>query len=319
MAKPSTTATEKKARPTPQTVVLRVTAKIGEHYTATGAFPKLRPDFATDKDGNSHFYWMSIDEAKQVRSHAEEAYKDRSTPRGLKCSYGSHLQYIDERIQAAEERVALINGTSPKCEYAWPSVELWIGTKQQLQAMGIGVGVAFPGEPGAVITGKSWQRGVHTQDKRGFSVCIEPNFFLDLYDARIDIPKEHSEALKQQKEEEERQQRKERLAIAALREAPKTKAEYREHMERRTFWLRCLRSDVASGDSGYRISDEDVAELDSLFEEIETLLSGATIVGNGPAKLLQQKLGTKAREDAQLQAFLATMKAGASQGEGRLQ
>lgn len=53
-----------------------------------------------------------------------------------------------------------------KCgQYDWG--EWWEGTKQQLQAVGIGLGVSFPGEPGAP------KKLVHTIDARGVKVDIQ--------------------------------------------------------------------------------------------------------------------------------------------------
>lgn len=53
-----------------------------------------------------------------------------------------------------------------KCgQYDWG--EWWEGTKQQLQAVRIGLGVSFPGEPGAP------KKLVHTIDTRGVKVDIQ--------------------------------------------------------------------------------------------------------------------------------------------------
>lgn len=63
-----------------------------------------------------------------------------------------------------------LNGTAPQpLEHVWrPWGEHWQGTKAQLQAIGIGVGLSFPGEGG--VTARST---IHTKDRRGVSVDIQ--------------------------------------------------------------------------------------------------------------------------------------------------
>lgn len=57
------------------------------------------------------------------------------------------------------------------------------GSKAQLQALGIGVGMPFPGEPGAP------KRELRTQDPRGFGVRITTQYCgVGIFSARIDFP-----------------------------------------------------------------------------------------------------------------------------------
>lgn len=59
-----------------------------------------------------------------------------------------------------------------------------IGTKSQLQTLGLGVGLAFPGEPGGP------KRVLRVKDPRGFDAKITKHWRHDgsAYDARIEFP-----------------------------------------------------------------------------------------------------------------------------------
>lgn len=73
--------------------------------------------------------------------------------------------------------------STPSLEYRQ---QLWgdliVGTKQELQSIGIGAGLAFPGEPDGP---KRWMR---VRDPRGFLTKIEREGYGDRYIAQIPFP-----------------------------------------------------------------------------------------------------------------------------------
>lgn len=76
---------------------------------------------------------------------------------------------------------AAANGTSVRYErYFWG--EVLRGAKIELQAFGLGIGRAFPGENGGP------KRALHVTDPRGFPARIARELWADGYEAHIEYP-----------------------------------------------------------------------------------------------------------------------------------
>lgn len=108
-----------------------------------------------------------------------------------------------------------------------------VGTKEQLQAAGIGVGVAFPGEPGAQ------PRQITVLDPRGFKARITRAFRsrgAGRYRVTIDFPPAERERRCAESKERARLERLREAAQAAgmtleqwlLRDVPTSAAEFRD-------------------------------------------------------------------------------------------
>jgi hypothetical protein len=137
---------------------------------------------------------------------------------------------LEDRIMATE---TVTDASAPPLEhdeYDWG--EHFVGTKEQLQAVGIGVGVAFPGEPGAQ------PRQITVRDPRGFKARIARAYRAQGAGRyRVDIRFPPPERERRRAEREERK-RLEKLRAAAqeagmtveqwlLRDMPESAAEFR--------------------------------------------------------------------------------------------
>jgi hypothetical protein len=186
------------------------------------------------------------------------------------------------------------------------------GTAQAIVASGLATPDMLPGQPGRGLTSVCYRPAGVVQDGRPWWRVPGYLRICRLADQTVVADIVISEEEQCAREQAERAavaragaDREESEEVRALRQSPQTKQAFRAHLEGRwRLWSRCLRNDVADATQGYKVSDEDVEELDELIAEIDALLCAATIVGPGPAKLLQSKLARRAANDTALQAFL---------------
>ena len=181
------------------------------------------------------------------------------------------------------------------------------GTKEQLQARGLGVGHGFPGEPGCNV------RKVTTANPmKGSEMRIEllrrsewcgdqPRF--EVVVRRSEAEQEVLKTVKAQAEAEKR-------CLERLKTMPATADKYRDDVAD-TFWtfVSYAKRQMQSTD-GYRFTSEVVDEfVETATEAYWTIKNGQT-TGASPRKRLQQVMSASARADKPLQQFLATVLGG---------
>lgn len=133
--------------PDPALVRIGLTVALERLYVRQGAFPWFRNTSATEfGTGAAGIHYITRQQAKALLADAEvrvelARWQEKNT-------YNSLIKHLKEALKDAAIRPTLLKAPAPfgQRETSY-SVEV-LGTKQQLQDAGIGVGDAFPGELG---------------------------------------------------------------------------------------------------------------------------------------------------------------------------
>lgn len=164
--------------------------------------------------------------------------------------------------------------------------ERFVGTKEQLQAVGIGVGVAFPGEPGAQ------PRQITVRDPRGFKARIARAYRHDgagRYRVEIDFPPAEWERRRAERQERQERERLERLRATAqeagmtveqwlLRDMPESAAKFRASKCGVAEYLAELIWKHVDGDYGYSFDAAARAQCEALTANLVRLFEHGGIV-----------------------------------------
>lgn len=158
-----------------------------------------------------------------------------------------------------------------------------VGTKEQLQAAGIGVGVAFPGEPGAQ------PRQITVLDARGFKARIARAYRRQgaaRYRVEIRLPHAETERRRAERQERERLERLRESAQAAgmtveqwlLRDVPASAEQFQENACDYAERLLGLVESQLLGRFGYSFDAAACAQGTALTGAIMRLFEGGRIV-----------------------------------------
>lgn len=285
-------------------VLFSLTRTTHADYTRRGVFPKLSPENAVhvvEANGAMLFY-LTRPEAEAVladaRAQHQVAYK------GMRNAYKGVMERLKQAIAEASERPSIYNASQAVLveRYCYGVSESWRGTKEQLQAMGIGAGVLFPGEPNA----KRW---MFVRDRRGYRTKLSrySDTWPGLYWAGIEYPQEVKAAERAKEKLAEDQAAARRTQVQMIERLPQTPEALREHIAS-TFWhfvnhtLDCMRPA-----HGYRFTEDAKEEFKDAASDAFWALKNGDTEGRSPREDLTRLQATEAKADVPLQAFLASI------------
>jgi hypothetical protein len=287
----------------PALVEVWVTPPIEADYERRHVFPALRRSNALGERQNAFLALVSQKEASAIALDATEQYDKVAT--GLRRAYSALAKRIEEECEAAKQRPTDLACLAPF--YADRSSDwFWYlsGTKAQLQAAGIGVGVLYPGEPGAAC------RSIRTTDAYGNQVTlsIESEVWAT-YKAEVRVSNETRERRTFAKKHARDQQ----ARIERLKSLPQTREQFRRCVAD-AFWKSiCETLQAMRPPEGFRIDDDDCEEFKQLAKEAFWFLKDeATVVGKAPARVVESIAVLEAQRDDALQDLLRAV--GASKG-----
>jgi hypothetical protein len=282
-------------------VVLWLTVTIERDYGVRSVLPRLRSGNAIGSRANATLHLLSIAEARAALEDAE--LRQSQVAGSVKTAFKAHADNLRAAIKQASTRPAEHAAEKPMCLHRGEWRENWRGSKEQFQRMGIGAGLAFPGEPG----GKRWCR---TRDRRGFLVRITKasELWPNVYEACIEIPQAERNARAQ----DSKSLKADKDAIERLKSLPDTAEKFRADVADTFRLFVDVMARTMRAKDGFRYTEEAIDDfLDVIRDASETLAVGQT-EGRPPAEKLQQALGAQAKANGPLQAFLAIQRAHAS-------
>jgi hypothetical protein len=287
--------------PDPNLVRVWVTPVIERDYVARGVFPSLRNSMAQEFKNGTGLHYVTLREAAVVEFDAKRRRVEVRA--GLAHAFKALLDNLGQDIIASMTRPTKLSGATPFKREDGYRCEILFGTKAQLQAVGIGVGEPFPGEP------DGGERALHVRDERGYRVVISRAHYVwpGVFRASVKPP-DAAPARSVQSNDEP-------APTVDAKSFPKTHEEYREAMawkfrqilvSLKDWWL------VDTGKTGFRYDDEALSEFDDLVEELfGALNNGGTICSVAHRRKVQAAEMLKAaKADAPLQAFLARVRTG---------
>lgn len=171
----------------------------------------------------------------------------------------------------------------PLEHHEYDHVERFVGTKEQLQAVGIGVGVAFPGEPGAQ------PRQITVRDPRGFKAQIArayPWQGAGRYRVNIHFPPAEWESRRAERQERKRLERLRATAQEAgmtveqwlLRDVPESAAAFRAQKCGGAEFITALIWAHLDGRDGYSFDAAARAQCEALTANLVRLFEHGGIV-----------------------------------------
>jgi hypothetical protein len=286
----------------PALVELWVTPPIEADYERRHVFPALRRSNALGERQNAFLVLVTQDEAAAIEADANA--QDEVAARGLLRAYTAYVKRIEEEREAARVRPSNLGCPGPyytnrSSDWYWHLK----GTAAQLQAMGIGVGIAFPGGPGA-------GRSVRAIDAHGNPVTI--SILSDVwrtYRAEVRV----SEATRERRKFAKEHARVQRARIERLKSLPQTRDDFRKQVAD-GFWKSiCDTLQAMRATEGFRIDEDDCDEFKRIAQEtVWFLRDDATVVGKAPARIVESIAALEAQRDDALQDMLRAL--GASKG-----
>lgn len=206
--------------PSLDAVFVWVSFTIERDLVERGALPELRSDRAVVQHGSTSLHIMSAEAVQPVLEDAR--IRRDQTRKGLRHAYNAFVGGIEAAIKEATQRRAIFEAPEPVRTYRSEYSEVWRGTKEQLQAMGIKLSGPWPGE----IGGK--QRRAKAYDTKGRAAYITAysRTWSGLFEAQIQFP----ECERQQAKNADELAKKRAKAEAVLDDMPHTVEEYRLHL-----------------------------------------------------------------------------------------
>ena len=279
------------ASPALDSVEFWLTHAVRQDYELRGVFRDLCAEPASARNGSGwQLRFISRGQAEAlIADCVQHAVEVRG---GLLNAYRNHERRMRAALAEAAGRAALFESAEPMCVLRTGREERWIGTREQLNALGIQpLGTeAWPRETGRAGT------KIYAKDARGYpaSVSRSSNLWPRLFEVAIDLPR-------QQCAEPPPAQRQ-------LSSLSPTQAVFRQRtttlFEHFAIELRnLLRPEV-----GYRYSKEVIDEFMGAMAEAREALQTGTIVGRSRDQEIQHAAAQRAKDDAPLQAFLAGLR-----------
>lgn len=296
---PATAPAEDTPQPVaPDAVYVRITSSVQRDYSERGVFQHLQMTKVIERSREWTSYLVPHGDALLMLEDAK-VRRDLGG-KGKKTAYKSLAGHLEGSIESADKRMKILAAKQATRIDAWPAGETWRGSKAQLQASGIGVGIAFPGEPGGN------RRRVQTMDSRGYVTRISVyNELWSLFEACVDIPASAQET----KEEEKRALDLEQRQLAELKYLPPNRQAFRDREAARFHRKIDLVLTYLQPQAGYRFSDAAKEKfLDACCDAFEVLKHGE-VIGESPAVAIQRIAAEHAKRNAPLQAFLAQAEA----------
>jgi hypothetical protein len=294
--------------PAPDAVIVSVSHKIAGDYQERG-LPKclagLQPVGQPSPASNA--YLVSFQDAEGLLSDAE-ARREQPEVRGrLLACYTMFIHGLQKAIAAARERAQILGSPAAVHVGTDSNWETWRGTKQQLQATGIGVGALFPGDAG-------YRWGNKLRDQRGWDVWIHSCYSHSrwgIYKAHIAIP----DSVREEQKAAERKKQEAARELDRIKSMPATVKEFRDRAGE-LFWcyvnvvLGTIRQEM-----GYRLTDDAKEEfLDACRDAYSIIKRDGEVTGESPRKELQRRLIAGAKSNHALQSFLGQVQAAAQGG-----
>jgi hypothetical protein len=178
------------------------------------------------------------------------------------------------------------------------------GTKQQLQARGLAVGIGFPGEPGCharKVAVPTEQAGVELR----IELLHPSEWFGEV--PRFEVTARRSEAEQEALKKAKREADAEKARIERLKTMPATPDKFREEVAQ-TFWsLANITKAQMQAKDGYRFTSEVVDDFTDAITEAYWAIKNGAAVGASPRQKYQQVMCASARADKPLQQFLSSI------------
>lgn len=289
--------------PAPDAVIVSVSHKIAADYQARGV-PKclvgLQP--LRQPSPASNAYLVSFQDAEGLLSDAE-ARREQPEVRGrLLACYTTFVHGLGKAITAARERAQILG--SPDAVHLGTDSrwERWCGTKQQLQAMGIGVGAVFPNDAG-------YHWGNKIRDRRGWDVWIHSyHSQWGIYKVSIEIPA----SFRDEQKAAERKKVEEICELERIKNMPATVKEFRDRAAELLWCYVDVVLATIQRDVGYRLTNDAREEfLDACRDAYWLIKRDGEVTGESPRKELQRRLFASAKSNHALQTFLSQVKVAA--------
>lgn len=247
------------------TVFLWLTFTIKRDYEERGVFETLRNSPAQAYRGASALYFVSLGCAEEILDDA--ITREGSASRGVKLAYSAFLKCIREALDEARARPAILTGFEAACLSRGGGDEKWVGTKEQLRAIGVVLDGPWPGEPGgnARWAAGSGRNGYQARIKR-YSPHWPGHFSVDLEAPSLERvpPSEHAV----------------QSARTALAGMPKSAKEFRDGVREgfRKFLFGLLRVYAEPArEHGYTLDADDLDEFESSFDALAAAISSAPV------------------------------------------
>lgn len=287
------------AMPSLDAVLLWVTPVVERDYAARGVFPNIRSDRATHARANATLHPLTRPDAQVVLADAEGRLA-RAT-KGAQVAYKAHAENLREAIKEAKSRRSEFEAADPVCTDKSPWSETWQGTKKQLQAMGIGIAFALPGEPGGN------PRTASTRDRRGYAVRIKraSTVWTDFYEAYISIPETPRTPVDATKSE--RRGAVDDLIIARLKAMPATPEKFKGDVATNFSIHIATTARAMRGEGGFRFTDEAIDKFVQAAIVAMSALHNGDTEGLAPLETMRGVLCARAKDDEPLQRFLASL------------
>jgi hypothetical protein len=288
-------------------VPVYLTHKIQTDLVARGVFPGLTGDRAlhVSSTGMATFS-VTVREARSLEADAKQ---QAETARGsMKWAFRCLAKSLTSSIDEVPARLAMLGAREPRRESGRLGEEL-VGTKEQLQAVGIGVGMSFPGESDA----KRWFK---TKDDRGFSARVAPCWrhpHWRVFRVELELPKEVKEEHERERRAQQDSARRAEQEVTRLKALPKSADEFREGAARGFWLLASVTLGLMRPELGLRYDAETIAEVKSALSDAYWLLKQGDTEGQTAAAVL----ASRAKADKPLQSFLARVD-GPGRQDGRL-
>jgi hypothetical protein len=279
------------ASPALDSVEFWLTHTIKHDYELRGVFHDLCAPAPAARNGSGwQLRFVSIAQAEAVLVDCVQ--RASSVRGGLLNAYRNHERRMRESIVDAADRPALFESAEPRCFHRVDTEERWIGTREQLDTLGIRpLGAeAWPreaGRGGIKIFGK---------DARDYSACVlrSANLWPQLFEVAITLPQS--------------KRAKPPLAQRKLADLATTPGTFRQRasacFEHVAFELRKL----LLAELGYRYSKEAVDTFMDVMAEAREVLRAGEIVGRSRDQEMHRLAALQAKDDKPLQNFLAGLR-----------
>jgi hypothetical protein len=281
----------------PAAVVFWLTFTVQADLVKQGAFPRLRAANGVEHRQQSSMHVLTQDEARELIAYT--GARREAVSGGLARAYGLQLQRLQQELEDSQQRPELLSSTKPIERSKHNHGEEIVGTKRQLQGLGIGVGDAFPDEPGSPRS-----RG-RTTDTRGNDVVVAiEDKRWGIYRATVTPSQASLRAAKLAKD----RLKAEAERIARLKTLPQTRKAYREAVAE-AFWKAVAPTQAMMYPSdGYRFSADEKDEFFDLCRNVYWFLKrDAEVIGRAPGDIINSIATLHAQTDDQLQGFLRSV------------
>jgi hypothetical protein len=241
-------------------VIVWLTFTVERDYVQRAVFPNLRREMAVAERAGAYLFYLTTRESTALLKDAESRREHSTGP--VRHAFSNLTKRLDGARNDAKGRKNFLQSSQPVCEYKSEYSERWVGTKQQLAAIGIHLDGPWPGEPGGN------RRWVKVYDPRGYPTSLSKRCGTwGIYKAYIDVP----HTVRKNAEEAKQAEALRAQAQAELKEMPTSEGEFRRSEVRSIREVLAQKIDARQwARHGYSWPEESVGALllacDSLVE-----------------------------------------------------